>query len=215
MRDGQTLSSTVGTWTGTPAISYDRQWLRCDAAGDNCADIAGETGSTLDLTPADVDGTIRVRVTATNAGGDADADSDPTTTVAPDPPVNTVLPVVSGTERDGQTLTSTVGTLDRARRRSPTTVSGCAATRPATTAPRSPARPGRRYDLTPADVDGTIRVRVTATNAGGNASADSDPTGAIAPDPPVNTRAARRSPGPPATVTRSPPIAGPGPARRR
>ena len=186
VRDGQTLSSTVGSWTGTPTISYARQWLRCDAAGDNCADIAGATGSTYDVTPADVDGTIRVRVTASNAGGDASADSDPTTTVAVDPPVNTDLPVVSGTARDGQTLSSTVGswtgtpTISYARQWLRCDAAGvsCADIAGAT---------GSTYDVTPADVDGTIRVRVTASNAGGDASADSDPTSTVAVDPPVNT----------------------------
>ncbi len=97
MRDGQTLSSTVGTWTGTPAISYERQWLRCDAAGDNCCrHRRARRASTYDLQPADVDGTIRVRVTATNAGGDASADSEPSGVVVADPPVNTVLPVDRG-----------------------------------------------------------------------------------------------------------------------
>ena len=69
---------------------------RCDAAGDNCADIPGATGSTYDVTSDEVGGTIRVVVTATNAAGSADASSDPTAEVAPAPPVNTAIPTISG-----------------------------------------------------------------------------------------------------------------------
>ncbi len=65
------------------------------------------------LVPADVGSTIRVRVTGTNAGGNSSADSNQTATVVPDPPVNTVLPTITGTARDGQTLTAAVGHLDR------------------------------------------------------------------------------------------------------
>ena len=61
-----------------------------------------DTGSTLALAAGDVGSTFRVRVTATNAGGDADATSAPTVVVVPDPPVNTVLPVIAGTVRDGR-----------------------------------------------------------------------------------------------------------------
>ena len=56
-------------------MSYAYQWRRCDAAGANCVDIAGATGSTYDLTAADVGSTIRVIVTATNAGGSDSASS--------------------------------------------------------------------------------------------------------------------------------------------
>ena len=103
--DGQTLTATNGTWTGTPTITYARQWQRCDSAGANCSNIAGATGTTYVLTPADVDGTIRVVVTATNGAGSVPATSDETTIVDPIPPVNAAPPAVSGTARDGQALT--------------------------------------------------------------------------------------------------------------
>ena len=38
-RQGQTLSSSTGTWTGTAPISYATQWWRCDSAGKNCANV--------------------------------------------------------------------------------------------------------------------------------------------------------------------------------
>ncbi len=183
-RDGQTLTSAVGTWTGTATITYARQWQRCNAAGASCVDIAGATGTTYALTPADVGGTIRVNVTGTNAGGSSAANSAVTAVIAPDPPVNTVLPTISGTARDGLTLTRTVGTWTGTPtitytsqwRRCDAAGASCVDIAGAT---------GASYDMTPADVGATIRVRVTGTNAGGNSSASSAPTATVAAQAPV------------------------------
>src|SRR5205807_2508673 len=70
-RDGQTLTGSNGTWTGTPTVSYAYQWRRCDSAGNNCSNISGATSSTYTLTPTDIGSTIRLLVTATNAVGSA------------------------------------------------------------------------------------------------------------------------------------------------
>lgn len=81
--DGQTLRSATGTWTGTPTITYKRQWRRCDSAGSNCTDIDGATRATYSLTGEDVGATIRVVVTASNAApGTASATSAQTAVVA-------------------------------------------------------------------------------------------------------------------------------------
>ncbi|MBJ7470736.1 MAG: hypothetical protein JHD16_05515, partial [Solirubrobacteraceae bacterium] len=53
------------------------QWLRCDAAGDDCTELVGETGSTYTVAPEDRGGTLRVRQVATNAAGSADQLSAP------------------------------------------------------------------------------------------------------------------------------------------
>ena len=185
-RDTQTLTTTNGSWTGTPTITFTRQWRRCNAAGASCADIAGATGATYTLVAGDVGATIRARVTATNAGGNAATDSAPTSVIAADPPANTSLPVVSGTARDTQTLSSTTGTwtgtptvsFARQWRRCNASGASCADIAGAT---------GASYVLAPADVGSTIRIRVTASNAGGSAFADSGATAVIAPDPPANT----------------------------
>ena len=66
---GQTLSASSGAWSGTAPISYDYQWLRCDAAGGNCVDIAGATASTRTLIADSLGSTLRIRVTAANSGG--------------------------------------------------------------------------------------------------------------------------------------------------
>jgi hypothetical protein len=67
-RQGSTLFTTDGTWTYDLAyLSYAYQWLRCDAAGANCNDIAGATNASYLLTAADVGSRIRSEVTATES----------------------------------------------------------------------------------------------------------------------------------------------------
>lgn len=77
---GQTLSATTGTWTGSPT-SYGYQWQDCDTSGANCGNINGATSSNYALTSNDVNHTIRVVVTATNSSGSGSATSAATTTV--------------------------------------------------------------------------------------------------------------------------------------
>lgn len=89
-------------------------------------------------------------------------------------PANTAAPAVSGTPNQGQTLTASNGTWSN----NPTTFSyqwqrctaagtGCANIAGATS---------RTYRLAPADVDRTVRVAVTASNADGQATAFSRTT---------------------------------------
>ena len=110
-RDGSTLTANPGTWNGTPTITYTYQWQRCDTAGANCVNIPGETGSTYTLTPADVGSTIRVLVTAVNdAGSSAPSASPPSAHDRRSSPRRTSrCPLLSGVDRDGQTLTTTLG----------------------------------------------------------------------------------------------------------
>ncbi len=107
--EGQTLSAGNGSWSGSPT-SFSYEWQDCDPAGENCAGVAEAKGSTYQLAAADVGHTIRVVVTVTNAGGSTPATSAATAIVeapAPEPPVNTVLPSISGSAVEGQTLTVT------------------------------------------------------------------------------------------------------------
>ena len=111
-RDGRSDAdrSTNGTWTGTAPITYTYQWRRCNASGASCANIAGATAATYALVGADVGTTIRVVVTGTNTAGNSSATSTRPLSIAAAPPVNTVLPAISGTAQDGQTLTAANGT---------------------------------------------------------------------------------------------------------
>ena len=79
---GQTLSAGTGTWLNFP-ITYTYQWQRCDAAGANCAPIAGATAQTYVTAAGDAGFTLNVVVGATNVYGSASATSAPTGVVPP------------------------------------------------------------------------------------------------------------------------------------
>ena len=139
----------------------------------------------LTLGAADVGKTIRSVVTATNAGGSASASSAATAVVVPEPPANTAQPEISGTTINGRQLSASTGTWTNSPtsyadqwQRCDAAAARCAAIASATQS---------TYTLTGADVGATIRVAVTARNAGGQATATSDPTGVVAPAAPTNT----------------------------
>ena len=124
-QEGQTLSGSSGTWTGTGTITYKYQWRRCNAQGNGCSNIGGADSSNYQLKTADVGHTVRVRVTARNGDGSASSDSNESAVVTakttPPPPVATGCPTSgSGTVDvsaispparlvvDGQTVAPTV-----------------------------------------------------------------------------------------------------------
>ena len=137
--------------------------------------------------PGDIDHVLQVVVTASNDGGSVESGSTQTPVAEPAPPVNTVVPVVSGTVEDGSTLTATTGTWTGTAPAHLRRTSGSAASSPARTASTSPAPPGSTYDLRPADIAHRIHVEVTATNAAGEATAASAPSAGVGIDPPVAT----------------------------
>jgi hypothetical protein len=67
---GQTLTATSGSWTGTPT-GYGYQWADCNSSGASCTNISGAISNSYTLTSTDVGNTVRVAVTATNSGGSA------------------------------------------------------------------------------------------------------------------------------------------------
>ena len=80
-QEGQTVTCSTGTWTGTPTITYAFQWKR------NGSNIGSATSSTYVLVTADVSQSITCQVTATNGSGSASATSNtitPTAAVDPD-----------------------------------------------------------------------------------------------------------------------------------
>ena len=78
--NGQTLSTTTGTWSGTPPLTYTYQWQRCTPS---CANIAGAISSTYKLTASDVGAKIRTSVTAGNSVGTASTVSNQVGPVQP------------------------------------------------------------------------------------------------------------------------------------
>src|SRR3954463_11773454 len=61
-REGDTLTATEGAWERVDGVTYAYQWQRCDAAGANCADIAGAATKAYTAQAADVGRTLRVEV---------------------------------------------------------------------------------------------------------------------------------------------------------
>ena len=81
-RVGQTLTTTDGTWTGSPTFTYE--WRRCSPdPGTNCSTIPSANTNQYVLTNADLDHYIRARVTATNSGGSAAASEPTKQTITP------------------------------------------------------------------------------------------------------------------------------------
>jgi hypothetical protein len=90
-QEGQTLTCSSGTWSGSPTYTY--QWKR------NGSNITSATNSTYTLVTADVGQTIKCTVTATNFIGSSTADS------------NSVTPTASG-DADAQAFITAAGITD-------------------------------------------------------------------------------------------------------
>ena len=188
-KEGQALTTSTGAWMNNPS-AYSYAWEDCNSSGASCSRIGGASSERYVLKAADVGHTIRSVVTASTAGGAVSASSAHTAVVSPPAPVNTKLPTISGTAEQGQTLTASNGSWSN----SPSSYSyawedcngsgdNCSDIDSATSS---------TYLVASGDVGvgDTIRVVVTATNAGGSASATSAQTGAVQPPPaplPVNT----------------------------
>ena len=80
-QEGQTLTATAGTWSGSQPIAQVFQWLRCDSTGGSCVVIPGANNSTYTLIEDDVGNTLLVGVTASNSTGSSAATSAPTSIV--------------------------------------------------------------------------------------------------------------------------------------
>lgn len=77
----QTLTATMGTWSGSAPLTVGLEWLRCDAEGENCQGL-GITANTYAVGAVDIGKTIRVKITAANLAGARAALSDPTDVVS-------------------------------------------------------------------------------------------------------------------------------------
>jgi hypothetical protein len=188
-QQGQTLTAGTGSWSGNAPISFTYDWQRCDTSGGHCGDIKGATGATYTLAKQDVNHTVRVVVTGQNSEGAATAVSAVTGSVsaplAPPPaakpgaPVNTSLPTISGSVREGQTLTASTGSwsgtapisFTYAWERCDTGGGHCGNIGGSNHA---------TYTVQNADAGKTLRVVVTAKNSVGNTSATSAFTGVVA-----------------------------------
>jgi large repetitive protein len=183
---GSTLTATNGTWSGSTPITYTYAWERCATNGASCAAIGGATSQTYVAASADAAHTLRVVVTATNAAGSAQATSAFVSVNSTSAPVNTVAPAVSGTAKQGQTLSTTIGTWTGGSLtyaylwyRCDAGETNCVSIAGATAA---------TYVVTATDVGHYIISIVVASNNTGSARANSNAIGpmtaSVAPPPP-------------------------------
>jgi hypothetical protein len=187
---GNTLTATIGSWSGSAPMSFAYQWRRCPQNGgaadaSNCGVIPNATSSAYKLGSADVGLRLRVRVTASNAAGSATAASNASDIVktGATKPASTSPPAISGSPVVGQALTASPGSWSGTQPisfgyqwgRCDQHGNGCSTIGGAT---------GRTYVLKDADAGKTLRVRVTARNSAGSVSVDSVPTAVISVAPP-------------------------------
>lgn len=181
-RVGLVLRSSRGTWTGTAPISYEFRWFRCVGRGapdaSDCGRISNAADNTYALRQADAGFRIRSQVVARNDEGQDTATSNPTNVVTAARPVNTTEPSISGTARVGGTLQANRGewagdqpiTYAFVWLRCSDKGDNCSEIQGAN---------DTSYEVRDTDTGRTIRVRVTARNDRGSASAISNPTGVV------------------------------------
>jgi hypothetical protein len=165
-----TLTVTNGTWTGSTPITFGYQWQTCTTPHLVCTSVAGATGQSYQVATSQVGSTLRAIVTATNSVGTKAADSSVTGVVLAGAPVNTALPLFSGSASVGRTLQISTGVWTGA------TTTGfryqwslCTAQTSACT--DLAGATGSSFGIRLADLGNTLRVTVTATNTLGSTSA--------------------------------------------
>ena len=195
---GSTLTATNGTWSGSTPITYTYAWERCATNGATCAAISGATTETYKVASADAAHTLRVVVTATNAAGSGQATSSFVSVSATSAPVNTVAPAVTGTAKQGLTLTTTLGTWSGGSLtylylwyRCDAGETNCASISGATAA---------TYVATATDVGHYILSIIVASNSSGSARANSNAVGPVA----ASTTTPPPPPPPPSGTTKLP-----------
>ena len=182
---GQVLVRGQGSWSGSAPLSLGGvKWYRCVADGGACTQVGSAWKYTVG--PEDAGYAIKLAITFTDPDGSTVAVAPLTAvvggTVTPPPaPVNSAPPAISGTTEEGQLLTASTGTWSNSPtayafqwRRCDSTGAGCAAIAGAT---------AQSYAAGSADVGSTLRVAVTASNAGGAATAESAASAPVAAKP--------------------------------
>lgn len=162
---GKRLTGLSGVWTGSGAISYRFQWVRCNAAGAECLSILGATSPTYTLVPRDVGKTVGLTVFATDSTGTAAAYASlvgPIATARP-PLVSTVQPVIDGVPVVGRTLSVTTGVWSPMVATFTYTWERCNPNGRACAPIRGAA--ARSYQLAPADLGHALVALVQAANS--------------------------------------------------
>jgi hypothetical protein len=182
------LGLTAGTWAGSQPIAFTYSWRRCDPVGDlsSCVPIPGATDSTYTPTTADIGSSLRVWITGSNVAGTDTAITNHTFPIVDKPhfaPTVDEAATITGTALPGRQLTASVGTFDGDAPiatsfhwyRCDAIGASCHAIAKATKVVYFPKA---------TDVGYTLRLYVFASNAYGRMTELSDPTDAVAANPP-------------------------------
>lgn len=166
--DGQTLSSTEGTWAEpNSGLTFTYRWWRCNADQVyDCSQVSGATGSTLLLTPSEVNFKIKVVVTADNGEGTAEQTSALTGPVNALAPASQGTPTITGELTNGSTVTADRGpwtgtpviTFEYQWYRCNADGAACALIDGASSS---------TYTITGAEVGGTLMYGIAGSNQGG------------------------------------------------
>ncbi|MBE2315655.1 S8 family serine peptidase [Solirubrobacter sp. CPCC 204708] len=162
IQQGVTLTMTSYTWVATDDTNYSFSWERCDANG--CAAIPGATGDRYTLVAGDVDFKIVGVSTAANEDGTVTARSAETDVVSIAGPRWKTLPLLSTSAgRVGDTLTITPGVWT-----GPALSSNTVELMRCTNVCVARAADVPTYKIVDADIGAILRVRESASNAGGS-----------------------------------------------
>ncbi len=174
--EGQTLTTTNGTWTGSPT-SYAYQWQDCSTSGSSCTKINSATRTSYKLASSDVGHTLRAVATASNTGGSTQARSVATASVVaseptpPAAPTNTALPTISGTAAEGSVLSAGKGSWTGSPSSYAYQWQDCNSS--GASCVNVTGATSSSHTLGSGDVSHAMRVLVTATNAGGSTQVSS------------------------------------------
>ncbi|MGH2831478.1 MAG: hypothetical protein ACRDK2_01780, partial [Solirubrobacteraceae bacterium] len=185
--EGQTLSASTGSWTGSPTPTYTYQWQICDTSANNCSNLTNANKRELTVIHGDVGATLRVVLSATNTQGEASSVSAATGIVRADVPSDIAPPTITGIAQEGQTLVGNPGSwkglapLSYSYQWQDCDSAGehCADILQATSTSLVPVA---------SDVGHTIRLAVTVSNSVGSSTGQSAATAVILDSSPLNVR---------------------------
>jgi Ca2+-binding RTX toxin-like protein len=184
----QPLSVATGTWAGSTPIAYTYSWRRCDPVGDldSCVPIQGATSSSYTPTVADIGFSLRVWITGSNTAGSDTAITNHTFPIVDKPhfaPTATTQPTIAGVALPGRQLTADIGAYSGdAPIATPFQWFRCDAI--GDNCHEIPGATKVVYFPGAADVGYTLRIYVFASNTYGKLVAKSEPTDAVAANPP-------------------------------
>jgi hypothetical protein len=158
------LVSVVGlSWQATADTTYATVWMRCGADGASCVAIGGASASSYRPVAADVGSTLMAVVTATNPDGSTTEATPVSAVVASAAPRWHDLPILSAANPDvGTALSITPGVwTGPAVSTDNVDVMRCTSSCVVVTA-------APQYTIADADIGAILRVRETASDAGGS-----------------------------------------------